>query len=84
MPNEEDRLFAGYLASLLEGEDRDFAQIATRLRSSPSGRRFFDLAIDWASPQDFELALSLDRFSFCMTATVDEEGRVQIVKQDEA
>ena len=80
VPNDEDRLFAGYLAGLLEGHRENFEEIVRTLRQSPSGRRFFDPAVDWALPEDFELALSLDRFSFCLTAEALPDGTARITK----
>ena len=65
-PNEEDESCAEYLEALLTGSEPDYEIIKRRIRSSPSGSKFFDPSKPQFLEEDFWLALDLDRFDFVL------------------
>jgi 2-phosphosulfolactate phosphatase len=65
-PNEEDESCAEYLEALLMGIEPDFEIIKKRIRSSPSGAKFFDPSKPQFKEKDFWMALELDRFDFVL------------------
>jgi 2-phosphosulfolactate phosphatase len=62
----EDDLCAEWLASLLRGEPYDAQAIPRQLEGSPSARKFFDPACDFAPREDFDICVDLDRFRFAL------------------
>jgi 2-phosphosulfolactate phosphatase len=80
---DEDDLCALYIEALLDNEKQDFGKIKNYLRGYGSAKKFFDPACSvWAPERDFELCLSLDRFSFVLRLENDHKGQGVLVKQD--
>lgn len=67
----EDTLCAQYIKDLLLGGSPgpDFTPIPDRLKTAPSGRRFFDPADPDSPETDFHMCLALDRFDFVIART---------------
>ncbi|QZT36195.1 2-phosphosulfolactate phosphatase [Halosquirtibacter xylanolyticus] len=71
---DEDTLFAIYIKNELEGRENHFDKMVEKLRLG-SGKRLFDpLKQSFSPKRDFELCLSLNRFSFVLKAQEDEFG----------
>ena len=74
-----------YIKALLNNETQDFDKIKTELRTYESAKKFFDPAQSaWAPEKDFELCLSLDRFSFVLGVETDDNGQKVLVRHDVA
>lgn len=78
-PSLEDELCADYIEMGLKGVRLDFEELKRRIRSSPSGAKFFDPSQPQYRPEDFYMALELDRFNFILKASRGE--LLQVVKQ---
>ncbi|HLS82737.1 MAG TPA: 2-phosphosulfolactate phosphatase [Steroidobacter sp.] len=74
----EDDLCAQIIAQRLGGQDPDVSDVAERLRSAPSARKFFDPACDWAPERDFELCTRVDVFDFVLCR--DDAGRQPVLR----
>lgn len=78
---DEDVLCAQYLRDRLEGRPVDFPEIVRFLREDSRTGRFLDLDDRASAPAtDFDLCLSLDRFSFVLQAAPWKDGWLQLVK----
>ena len=77
---EEDTACAEYIRARLEGQQPDFAAIKTDLRSSHTGRKFFDPTVTWALEGDFDLCLALDRFDFVLQTQPYQDGLLSLHK----
>ncbi|MEM2126989.1 MAG: 2-phosphosulfolactate phosphatase [Candidatus Bathyarchaeia archaeon] len=78
-PSIEDELCADYIEMGLRGIKVDFEEMKRRIRASPSGAKFFDPTQPQYRPEDFYMALELDRFSFILKAF--RENLLYVVKQ---
>jgi 2-phosphosulfolactate phosphatase len=65
-PALEDELCAQYIEALLRGGRPNFNEMKKRILSAPSSSKFFDPRQPQYHPEDLEMALQLDRFSFVM------------------
>lgn len=74
----EDRLCADYLRAGLTGQRPDFDAIRQRIRTDPTGRRFFDPALPWFPEEDFDACIDLDRFDAAIVAVPDETWGVRL------
>ena len=72
-PALEDQACAVYLAGALAGSPPDFPALKRAIRDDPTGQRFFDPALPWFTPEDFEACLDLDRFGFAVVAKPDPD-----------
>jgi 2-phosphosulfolactate phosphatase len=70
-PGEEDESCAEYIESLLLGKQPNFEKMKKRIRTSPSGAKFFDESKPQFREDDFYLALELDRFDFVLKVVPD-------------
>lgn len=77
---EEDTACAEYLRARLSGQQPDFAPIKRDLRTSHTGRKFFDPSVAWALEGDFELCLALDSFDFVLQARPYQNGLLSLRK----
>lgn len=75
-PNEEDEGCAEYIEGCLMGRAPDFDDIIKRIRSAPSGAKFFDPSQTQFREEDFYLALELDRFDFVLKVEENDLPRV--------
>ena len=65
IPGTEDEIFADYLIAKLTGKKAvDIKEVVEYMKSHPEGAKFLDPRITQFPPEDFYLALSLDRFDF--------------------
>lgn len=72
-PTDEDTLLAVYIKNELEGIPNNFQAMVEQIRTG-DGARFFDPEKqEWAPSADFDLCLSLNRFSFVLKV-VNENG----------
>jgi 2-phosphosulfolactate phosphatase len=78
-PAVEDELCADYIEMGLRGMRMDFEEVKRRIRSSPSGAKFFDPSQPQYRPEDYHMALELDRFDFILKAI--KENQLQVVKR---
>ncbi len=62
----EDLLCARYIENELTGKPNNFEKITKHLRSTPGLQKYFEPEKHWVPERDFELCLSLDRFSFIL------------------
>jgi len=77
---DEDILCAGYIKSIIQGNECDISKEAAGLMHGP-GKRFFDAAnIDFSPPTDFFLCTEVDRFSFILKAIKTNTGFCEIIK----
>lgn len=80
-PTDEDTLCAEWIKNGLENKPNDFDKMVETIRKG-SGARFFDPEKQSWSPQaDFELCLSLNRFSFILK--VEKEGNLNYLRKIE-
>jgi 2-phosphosulfolactate phosphatase len=75
---DEDTLCAHYLRDRLEEKEVNFDKIVAYLRHCESSRTFFDPRKPWIPERDFELCLSLNRFSFVLKAERTEGQDVSL------
>ena len=75
---DEDLAFAEYIKNELEGRPNNFTAMKERIKKG-TGKRFFDPANLNSPPEDFNLCLDLDRFSFILKA-VSIDGMTQLIK----
>lgn len=78
-PSIEDELCADYIEMGLRGIRMDFEEIKRKIRASPSGAKFFDPSQPQYRPEDFYMALELDKFNFILKAF--RENLIYVVKQ---
>lgn len=71
-PSPEDELCAAYIEEALLGRTPNFEEMKRRIRESPSGAKFFDPEQPQYKPEDFQMALELDRFNFIMRTVKDD------------
>jgi 2-phosphosulfolactate phosphatase len=65
--NEEDEACAEYIAGGIVGKHPpNFKEIERRIRTSPSGAKFFDPIQSQFIEEDFHLSLELNRFDFIL------------------
>ncbi len=83
---DEDTLCANFLRDSLLGNQTDFAEIKTHLRHAQTAQKFFDPEIVRAPERDFDLCLSLDRFSFVLRAEkiAPEIARLKTIDPDDS
>ena len=60
----------------------DVGRMLERLRRSPSARKFFDPACDWAPERDFELCTQVDAFDFVLLR--DDRGSSPVLRRVDA
>jgi 2-phosphosulfolactate phosphatase len=82
-PALEDQACAEYLAGALAGTPPDFPTLKRAIRDDPTGQRFFDPALPWFTPADFEACLDLDRFGFAVVARPDPDFGLCLVADGE-
>jgi len=71
-PIEEDTFCAGYIKTMLEGEEPDFNKMHDIIMAT-SGQRFFNpLTQGYCPKEDFYLCLKLDAFNFIVKAFKDK------------
>ena len=75
---DEDMALAEYIKNELEGRPNDFTAMKERIKQG-TGKRFFDPANLNSPPEDFNLCLDLDRFSFVLNA-VSVDGMIRLKK----
>lgn len=81
-PSIEDELCGDYIEMGLKGVRMDFEDVKRRIRASPSGAKFFDPSQPQYRPEDFYMALELDRFDFILKASRDKEEKLlHVVRQ---
>lgn len=79
-PSDEDTFCAQYIKNSLEGRTTDFVGMVEILKEG-SGKRFFEPASqEWAPARDFELCVSINRFSFVLQAWQEPEGLIVLRK----
>lgn len=71
----EDEACADYLAAGLAGAFPDFAPIRARLRSDPSGAKFFDPAKPWFPEEDFAACMRVSEYPWILQLARDEAAR---------
>jgi len=62
----EDELLAEYIEARLGGGEPDFKSMVEQIRAHPEGAKFFDPARPWFEEEDFNCAMDLNRFDFCL------------------
>lgn len=62
----EDELFADYLEARLRCRRPDFQRMVEQIRDDPHGAKFFDPCQPQFVKEDFDAAMSLDRFDFAI------------------
>jgi 2-phosphosulfolactate phosphatase len=72
-PTDEDTLLAVYIKNELEGIPNDFQAMVEQIRTGDGARFFAPEKQEWAPSADFDLCLSLNRFSFVLKV-VNENG----------
>ena len=77
-PKNEDIMCADYIKSCLEGKSLDFSEIKTHLINHPCSSRFLNSAVKAARKREFDLCLTLDKFSFILKATKQEDGLIYL------
>lgn len=65
-PTDEDTLLAIYIKNELEAVQNDFYAMVGQIRSGDGARFFAPEKQEWAPAADFDLCLSLNRFSFVL------------------
>lgn len=80
-PSVEDLECAHYLEKLISGGAPGFDEIRARVRDDPTGRRFFDPALPWFTPADFDACMDLDRFAMAILAVPDQDVGMSLVKR---
>ncbi|MFA6525179.1 MAG: 2-phosphosulfolactate phosphatase [Patescibacteria group bacterium] len=68
---DEDTLCAKYIKNELEGKVNDFKRIIDHLREYKSAQKFFDDVKDWAPARDFDLCMTINKFSFVLKMQKD-------------
>ncbi len=78
-PTDEDTLLAVYIRNELKGVPNDFAAMVEQIRKGDGARFFAPEKQEWAPTADFDLCLSLNRFSFVLK--VEQENGVNYLKK---
>lgn len=73
---DEDKLCAEYIKNAIENKSNNFPEIVEYLRHYSSARKFFDPEKDWAPERDFDLCMSLNKFSFVLKVEPHDEKKV--------
>ena len=71
---------AEYIESCLKGKPLDFAEIKTHLINHPCSSRFLNDAAKAFRKRDFDLCLTLDKFSFVLKAEKQENNLIYLRK----
>lgn len=80
-PTDEDTLLAVYVKNELEGKPNDFQAMVEQLRKGDGARFFAPEKQEWAPVADFDLCLSLNRFSFVLK--VEQQNGLNYLKKIE-
>jgi 2-phosphosulfolactate phosphatase len=79
---DEDMICAQLIAERLRGNQPDFEQQVSALKTG-SGSRFFNpLNIEFSPPTDFFLCTMIDRFNFVLKAERRFDGHISLIKTD--
>ena len=79
--SDEDEQCALYLRNLLEGRQPDPAAVRSLIMDSGQTQKFFDDSQPQFHPNDVELALQINRFSFAMQ--VHRENGLLVARKEE-
>lgn len=74
----DDLECARYLAAGIAGGFPDFGPIRERLRTDPSGAKFFDPRRPWFPAADFDVCMAPSRFDFVLRAVPGPEGTTEL------
>ncbi len=80
-PTDEDTLLAVYIKNALEGKPNDYPAMVEQIREGDGARFFAPGKQEWAPTADFDLCLSLNRFSFVLKVE-QENGLNYLTKID--
>lgn len=78
--DDEDIMLAKYIQGQLKNNPLDFNQIKKHLQNHPQLKQFFVHPLSPTYPQDFRLALELDRFDFVLKAEKNIDDLIIIKK----
>jgi len=78
-PTDEDTLLAIYIKNELEGITNNFPAMVEQIRKGDGARFFTPEKQEWAPKADFDLCLSLNRFSFVLK--VEQENGVNYLRK---
>jgi 2-phosphosulfolactate phosphatase len=79
---DEDMICARLIAERLRGNQPDFEQQISALKTG-SGSRFFNpLNMEFSPPTDFFLCTMIDRFNFVLKAERRFDGHISLIKTD--
>jgi len=78
-PTDEDTLLAVYIKNELEAVQNDFYAMVGQIRSGDGARFFAPEKQEWAPAADFDLCLSLNRFSFVLK--VEQENGINYLNR---
>lgn len=76
----EDIMFARYVASHLKGRPLDFKKIKKHLENHPHAYKFLVKPMSKSARRDFYLCLDLDRFDFVLRAERDKNNLIFLRK----
>jgi 2-phosphosulfolactate phosphatase len=75
----EDELLAIYIEEKLMGVEPDFNEMKAEIRAHPEGAKFFDETKPHFKEGDFNCAMDLNRFSFCLRLVKAELPYFEII-----
>lgn len=77
-PVEEDVFCAQYIRNALVGKKSDYAEMVETIKKTSAGRFYDPANISFNPPQDVDLCLDLNRFSFVLKADKSSSGLIEL------